>query len=63
MAQRQRRHSGLCLDALVVVEMNITINHFIGFIEGHRFVSVNTLGFENGEKIFCHRIVIAVPAS
>lgn len=25
----------------MVVEMNITINHFIGFIEGHRFVSVN----------------------
>ena len=35
----------------MVVEENITINHFIGFIEGHRFVSVNVVLISSLDRI------------
>ena len=35
----------------MVVEVNITINHFIGFIEGHRFVSVNVVLISSLDRI------------
>ena len=60
VAQCQRRHSCFRLDALVVVKVDVTVNLLIGFIEKDgRFVAVDALGFENGEEIFRHRIVIA----
>ncbi len=60
---RKRRLSSFELDALVVVEVDIAVNHLICFCEGGRFVPVNALCFEDGEEIFCHRIVIRVPSS
>ena len=63
VAQRERRHSCFALDALVVVKMDVTVNHLIGFREGRRFVAVDTLRFEDGEEIFRHSVVIRVPTS
>ena len=63
VAQRQRRYSCFALDALVVVKMDIAVNHFICFGEGSRLVAVDALCFENGEEIFCHCIVIRVSPS
>ena len=60
VAQRERRHSCFALDALVIVKMDVTVNHLIGFREGCRFVAVNTLRFENREEIFRHGIVIRI---
>ena len=51
VAQRERRHSCFALDALVVVKMDVTVNHLIGFREGRRFVAVDTLRFEDRKEI------------
>ena len=47
----------------MVVEVNIVVNHLIGFRESGWFVSVDALRFENGEEIFRHGIVIRISAS
>ena len=44
----------------MVVEVNIAVNHLIGFREGSRFTAVNALGFDNGEEILHHGIVIKI---
>ena len=33
VAQRQRRHSSFILDALVVVEVNVSVDQIVGFAE------------------------------
>ena len=60
MAQRQRRHSSFILDALMVVEVNVSIDQIIRFPESLWLVSVDTLCFQDGEEIFCHCVVIRV---
>ena len=45
VAQRERRHSCFALDALMVVKVDIAVNHLVGFREGRRFVAVDTLRF------------------
>ena len=44
----------------MVVKVDITVNHFVGFGEGFQLVSVNTLRFEDGEEIFRHGVVVWV---
>ena len=44
----------------MVVEVNKTVNHLIGFREGIQFTAVNALGFEDGEEVFCHSVVIRI---
>ena len=63
VAQRERRHSSFALDALMVVKVDVTVNHLVGFREGRRFVAVDTLRFEDRKEIFCHCVVIWVPTS
>ena len=63
MAQRQRRHSSFVLDALMVVKVDVSVDHFISLGKSGRFVPVNTFCFEDREEIFRHGIVIWVPAS
>lgn len=60
MAQRQRCHSLFCLDALVIIEVNIPVNQFIRFLDRLWFVAVDALRFQNREEIFCHGIVIRI---
>ena len=45
----------------MVVEVDIAVNHLVGFREGRRFVAVNALCFEDGEEIFRHGVVIRIP--
>ena len=45
VAQRQRRHSCFCLDALVVVKVDVVINHALCFRKCPRFMPVNALRF------------------
>ena len=63
MAQRKRRHSCFYLTALVVVEIDVIVDQCVGFNKGCRKMSVNALRFKNGEEIFCHCVVIAIPSS
>ena len=63
VAQRQRRHSCFALDTFVVVKVDVTVDHLVGFRKGGRFVAVDAFCFENGEEIFRHCIVIRVPTS
>ena len=63
VAQRQRRHSCFALDALVVVKMDVAVNHFIGFRKGRWFVAADALCFENGKEIFRACTVIQGPTS
>ena len=60
MAQRQRCHFRFCLDALVIIEVNIPVNQFIRFLDRLWFVAVDALRFQNREEIFCHGIVIRI---
>ena len=60
MAQRERRHSRFCLDALAVIEVNLSVNQFVRFLERLWLVAVDALRFQNREKIFCHGIVIRI---
>ena len=46
----------------MVVEVDEVVNAFIGLPEGFRLVPVNALCLEDGEEVFSHSIVIAVPA-
>ena len=61
--QFQRRQFCFSLDALVVIEINIVVDQYIGLLKGGSLMSVNTLGFENGKEVFCHCVVIAISAS
>ena len=47
MAKRERRHTGFSLDSLVIVEMDIFINHVLSFREISWFVAVNALCFQD----------------
>ena len=60
---RQRRLSSFELDALMVVEVDIAVDHFVCFRKSSRFVSVDTLSLEDGEEIFRHGVVIWVTFS
>ena len=44
----------------MVVDVNIAVNHLIGFREGSRFTAVNALGFDKGEEILRHGVVIRI---
>ena len=44
----------------MVIKMDISVNHLVGLREGSGFVAVNALGFEDGEEIFGHGVVIWV---
>ena len=46
---RQRRLSSFELDALMVVEVDIAVNHLVGFREGSWFVSVDAFCFEDSD--------------
>ena len=47
MAQRQRCHSRFCLDAFVVIEVNIPVDQFVCFLERLWLVAVDALCFQN----------------
>ena len=63
VALRQRRHSSFCLDALVIIEVNISVNQIICFLECPGLVPVDTFSFQDGEKVFCHCIIIRIAFS
>ena len=46
-ASRQRRLSSFEQDALMVVEVDIAVNHLVGFRESSWFVAVNALCLED----------------
>ena len=58
MAQRQRRHSSFILDALIVIEVNVSVYQIVGLMEGLWLVTVDTLCFQDREEIFCHCVVV-----
>ena len=63
MAQRERRHSSFELDALVIVEMDVIINQYSGFVKGGWMMPVDAFCLKNREEILCHSIVIAISSS
>ena len=46
VAQRERRHSSFILDALMVVEMDVSVDQSIRFLECLRLVPVDALRFQ-----------------
>lgn len=62
LAKRKRSQSCFQLNALVVVEVNVVVDHFIGLIKSLRLVSVYALSFQDAEEIFSQCIVIAISA-
>ena len=48
------------MDAFVVIEVDVIVNHLVGFLKSFRLVSVDTLCFEDSKEIFSQGIVIAI---
>ncbi len=44
----------------MVVEINEIVNQLSGLLKSLDFLAVDALCLENGEEIFCQRVVIAV---
>ena len=63
MTKRERRRSGFCLDALGVVESDVAVNERPGNSKGRQLVPVDAFGFEDGEEILSHGVVVAVTTS
>ncbi len=47
----------------MVVEIDELVNQISGLLKGFDFLAVDPLCFEDGEKVFGHGVVIAVPPS
>ena len=60
LAKRKRSQSCFQLNALMVVEVDVIVNHFIGLFKSLRLVSIDALGFQDAKEIFSQRIVIAI---
>ena len=56
----QGSHTSVQLDSFMVIEPDIVVNHLLGLDASLGFHSVNTLAFQNREKILRHGIVIRV---
>lgn len=48
------------LNTLMVIKVDIIVNHFIGLFKSLWFVSVDALSFQDAKEIFSQRIVIAI---
>ena len=51
VAQRQRRHSSLCLNALVVVKIDEAVDRTIGLRNGIGFMAADACCLEDREEI------------
>ena len=52
--QAKRKWSQPCfrLNAFVVVEVDVIVDHLVGILKRFRLVPVNALGFEDAKEIF-----------
>lgn len=48
------------LNTLMVIKVDIIVNHFISLFKSLWFVSVDALSFQDAKEIFSQRIVIAI---
>lgn len=48
------------LNTLMVIKVDIIVNHFISLIKSLWFVSVDALSFQDAKEIFSQRIAIAI---
>ena len=63
LAKRERSQASLCLEPLVVIEVNVFVNQVIGLLTCLELLAVDAFCFQDTEKIFGHCVVIAVSAS
>ena len=63
VAKRKRSHSCFRLDTLVVIKVNVAINHGVCFTKRLWFMTINAFCLEDGEEVFSHGIVVRVTAS
>ena len=47
VARRQRRHSSFILDALMVIEVNVSVNQIVRLVECLWFMPVNIFRFQD----------------
>lgn len=48
------------LNTLMVIKVDIIVNHFISLFKSLWFASVDALSFQDAKEIFSQRIVIAI---
>src|SRR5699024_3010545 len=63
LAKRERSQASLCLEALVVVEVDVLVDQIVGLLKCLELLAVDAFCFQDTEKIFGHCVVIAVSAS
>ena len=61
----QFKRSQFCfeLNTLMIVKVNVIINHSSSFLKGRYLCPVNALCFENREEIFSQSIIIRIATS
>lgn len=47
----------------MVIKMDVSVDHVSGLGESVRFAAIDALRFQDGEKVFSHRVIIAISAS
>src|SRR5699024_261769 len=63
LAKRERSQASLCLEALVVIEVDVLVDQIVGLLKCLELLAVDAFCFQDTEKIFGHCVVIAVSAS
>ena len=63
LAKRERRQASLCLEPLVVIEVNVLVDQIVRLLKRPDLLSVDAFGFEYTKEIFRHCIVITVSSS
>lgn len=46
----------------MIIEIDELINKLVSLLERLDFLTINAFSFQNGEEIFSHSIIIAVPS-
>ena len=49
-----------CLNPILIAEPDVLPDEEASLLKSFQFYTVNALGFENREEIFCHSIVIRI---
>ena len=63
LAKRERSQASLCLEPLVVIEVDVLVDQIVGLLKCLELLAVDAFCFQDTEKIFGHCVVIAVSAS
>ena len=57
LAKRERSQASLCLEPLVVIEVDVLVDQIVGLLKCLELLAVDAFCFQDTEKIFGHCVV------